>query len=77
MYWFSATQQRKSITSTHTAPPLRPPSHLPPHPTPQAVTEHRAELPVIQNFPQVICFTYGTGHVSVLLLNFVPPFSPF
>ena len=53
--------------------PLEPLSHLPPIP-PLQVTEHGFELPEsYSKFPLAICFTYGSGCVSMLLSPFVPP----
>ena len=45
--------------STHTCPlPLELPSHLPPHPTPSTVTEHRFALPELYSrLPLAGCFT--------------------
>ena len=44
------------------------PMSLPPHPTPllQAITEHRAELPVLQgSLSLAVCFTHDSVHKSV------------
>ena len=50
------------------------PSHFPPHPTLQVVTEHKAELPVLsRNFPLALCFTHGNVYISMLLSQFTPP----
>ena len=50
---------------------------LPPtsrHPTLWVVTEHHAGLPMLySNFPVAIYFTYGSGDVSMLLSQFIPP----
>ena len=55
--------------------PLKPPSHLPPHPTPLGC--HRAprfELPAsYSTFPLAVSLTYGDVCVSMLLSQFIPP----
>ena len=55
------------------------PSHSSPHPSPQIITGHRTEPPVLDSsFPLAICFTRGSGYTSMLLSQFVPdsPVSP-
>ena len=51
--------------------PCEPPSYLPPLPT----TEHWVEIPVsYSKFPLALYFTYVSVYVSMLLLQFIPPF---
>ena len=58
----SAVQQRKSPF------PLEPPSHAPPIPPIQVITEQRAELPVpFRSFPLAISFAHGCVYVSASL----------
>ena len=64
----------KWISHTHTHIPcllyLLPLSILPN----QAITEHRAELPVLYSrFPLTIYFTHGSVFMSNLISQFIPP----
>ena len=62
--------------------PLEPPSHLPPIPSLQVVTEHQVELPVsYSKFPLAVCFTYGNEYVSMMFFSssshpLLPPLCP-
>ena len=48
-----------------------------PHPTPQVITEHRAELAVLYaSFPLAAYFTHGGVNMPEALSQFVPPFPP-
>ena len=71
----SAVQQSESAICIHLSPyplPLASSSH-PPYPTPQVVTKHRADLPVLCScFPLAIYFTFGSVYMSMPLSHFVP-----
>ena len=54
---------------------MSPPSHLPPHPTPQLVTESQFEFPESSSkFPLTICFTRGIVNFYVTLSVYLPFF---
>ena len=66
----SAIQQSESYMYTY-IPSLM---SLPSPSACQAITEHRVELPVLQNsFLLAICFTHGRGYMSMLLSQFILP----
>ena len=51
---------------------MHPPSHLY-SPQPQAITEHGAEIPVLDSrFPLAICFTRGNSHGSFPISQLIP-----
>ena len=53
--------------------PPKPPSHLPPHPTLQPVTEPLFEFPEsYSKFPLALCFTYGIVNFRVTLSIHLP-----
>ena len=54
-----------------------PPSH-PPSPTPQVVTKHQANLPVLFGcFPLATYFTFGSVYMSMPLSHFVPAYPSY
>ena len=53
--------------------PLEPPSHPSPIPPPQIITEHLAELPVLNSSSPLAISAHGGVCKSILVPQFVPP----
>ena len=70
--------QHESSIAIHVSPHPEPPSHLPPYPIPRGCPRVSAlgALRHVWNLTLVICFTYGTVHVSMLFSQIIPPTPP-
>ena len=64
----SVVQQCESAVSILYHLPIEPPSHTPPIPPLQDITEYRAELPVLySSFPRTIYFTYDYIYIHTYI----------
>lgn len=70
----SAARKHASAICLHICPASG--ASLPPDPIPplEFITEHPAELPLLNSsFPLAVYLTYGSIYVSMLLSQFIPP----
>ena len=73
----SALQQRESATKYVCSFHVERPSRLHPIPALSVVTEHWAEVPVMDgSFPPALCFTRGRVHMSMLFSRFLSLLCP-